>query len=560
MIITKLSLTNFKSFKDTQIIELAPVTLLFGPNSVGKSSVIMALFYCQQILERGHCNPQRIEALGGKFVGGFKNLVYGRDLNRSIKIKVEYDKLGTIGSSYCETHDLVMQMRSGEAPPLLMDEPSRESNKVAVELQVSWSKAANTAYVSEYSVWLDDVFLGKVTSDQGLKNPVVSELNFDHKTVLPYNNEDWIKDYVEDGGGPLSNIYKGQFGLEVEDSGIPYEEYFTEDGMSSEFEFQVGSQFPVGIGGISGALPILGKKLKTTLSLDSDVATAISNEVLSEAFTSPLDNLLKILTDSLCIGPLRMIPDSTYQPNPYPSQSEWHNGLAAWDVLDKANIELLKQVDEWIRDEKHLNLGYGIAIKVEKQFAEIKKIGSVESYNAVEKQLESMITTDSFTNKREFEFDEQNTNYKYTLWDADNRIDVLPCDIGVGISQLMPLVVAALSRKKGLIAIEQPELHVHPRVQVAIGDLLIQLDSTASFLIETHSEHLILRLRKRVRQTTENELPEGFKPVRHDDISIVYFEPSAEGVIARRIKLDEDGEFTSKWPQGFFSERRGEYL
>jgi AAA15 family ATPase/GTPase len=51
MKITKLSLTNFRSFKETQTIEFAPVTLLFGPNSVGKSTVLMALFYLQEILD-----------------------------------------------------------------------------------------------------------------------------------------------------------------------------------------------------------------------------------------------------------------------------------------------------------------------------------------------------------------------------------------------------------------------------------------------------------------------------------------------------------------------------
>jgi predicted ATPase len=63
MRISKLSLTNFKSFKETQTIEFAPVTLLFGPNSVGKSSVILALLYLQQIIARGQANPTRIEAL-----------------------------------------------------------------------------------------------------------------------------------------------------------------------------------------------------------------------------------------------------------------------------------------------------------------------------------------------------------------------------------------------------------------------------------------------------------------------------------------------------------------
>ena len=62
-----------------------------------------------------------------------------------------------------------------------------------------------------------------------------------------------------------------------------------------------------------------------------------------------------------------------------------------------------------------------------------------------------------------------------------------------------------------MVACEQPELHLHPRVQVAIGDLLSQNTEHVNYLIETHSEHLILRLLKRIRQNTNNELPESFK-------------------------------------------------
>jgi predicted ATPase len=109
------------------------------------------------------------------------------------------------------------------------------------------------------------------------------------------------------------------------------------------------------------------------------------------------------------------------------------------------------------------------------------------------------------------------------------------------------------------VAVEQPELHIHPRAQVAVGDLLTQIDSSANFLIETHSEHLILRLLKRIRQTSDNELPEGYKAVAPEDVSIVYLEPSAEGVRARKIEIDEDGEFIGRWPNGFFKER-GEEL
>ena len=145
------------------------------------------------------------------------------------------------------------------------------------------------------------------------------------------------------------------------------------------------------------------------------------------------------------------------------------------------------------------------------------------------------------------------------LWDDVNNIEVSSSDIGVGVSQLLPVIVAALRPSTRLIACEQPELHVHPRVQVGIGDLLLQTSKDRSFLIETHSEHLILRILRRVRETSEGELPDGVHPVQPKDISIVYLEPGPGGVKSRKIEVSEDGEFVQRWPQGFFTER-GEEL
>jgi AAA15 family ATPase/GTPase len=66
MKITKLSLTNFRAFKNTQTIEFAPVTLLYGANNVGKSTVIMALCYLQKIIRTGNGNPSSLSGLGEK--------------------------------------------------------------------------------------------------------------------------------------------------------------------------------------------------------------------------------------------------------------------------------------------------------------------------------------------------------------------------------------------------------------------------------------------------------------------------------------------------------------
>ena len=147
---------------------------------------------------------------------------------------------------------------------------------------------------------------------------------------------------------------------------------------------------------------------------------------------------------------------------------------------------------------------------------------------------------------------------KWVLWDDFNNIEVAFSEVGVGISQLFPLVVAALQSKQGIIACEQPELHVHPRIQIGIGDLLTQANNNSTFLIETHSEHLVLRILRRIRETSEGELPEGLQPVSPADVSIVYMEPGEAGVRTRRIEIDSSGEFTTRWPNGFFAERREE--
>lgn len=89
-LIQSLAIRNFKGIADEVQIKIRPVTLLFGPNSVGKSTFLQALQYLQEILERNNANADRTDH-GGLAVdlGGFRNLVHGRDISRQIEIAVE---------------------------------------------------------------------------------------------------------------------------------------------------------------------------------------------------------------------------------------------------------------------------------------------------------------------------------------------------------------------------------------------------------------------------------------------------------------------------------------
>ena len=95
------------------------------------------------------------------------------------------------------------------------------------------------------------------------------------------------------------------------------------------------------------------------------------------------------------------------------------------------------------------------------------------------------------------------------LVDVRNGVRVHPRDVGVGVSQVLPVIVAALYRVEhgagAFVVVEQPELHVHPKLQVSLADLFIQQAcagtvSDHQFLLETHSEHILLRLLRRIRE------------------------------------------------------------
>lgn len=546
MKITRIGLTNFRSFKTTQIIELAPVTLLFGPNSVGKSSVLMALAYVQQILKKGHCNPQKLDALGDKTIGGFQSLVHGQDLQMSIKVRLDFETGQTPFVNYASGVDEMAN--HVQATYLLMEDFGGSIETGAVELEIAWSERYKKAFVRNYRVWINGGYIGCVASSEDQRNTIIKELNTQHPLLIPYDNDEWLE---------------SQYGEEGERESLAAEEYQTEFEMvlnqlnpnpantanvadvDNAGESFVNRVAPVSLACQSGAIPILGTHVITNLigqefdEADEHFNFLVIRQVLSQAFVLPLDKVLQCLESGVLIGPLRVVPDNDYVPNPHPEQADWVDGSAAWDLLykdpssDDDIKKLLFNANDWFTSKDKLNTGYEI---VNQSLVELSKASPIPEMMGL-------------MGRRYVFFKELRSNI---LLSANQ--------LGTGISQVLPIVVASTYDRVGLISVEQPELHIHPRFQVELADVFLQAKEKHSFLIETHSEHLILRLLRRIRQSAENELPEGMNSVNEDDVSIFYLEPSEDGVMAKRIRIDADGEFCDRWPQGFFVERREELL
>ena len=145
-----------------------------------------------------------------------------------------------------------------------------------------------------------------------------------------------------------------------------------------------------------------------------------------------------------------------------------------------------------------------------------------------------------------------------SMLEQETGLSVMPQDIGVGISQVFPVVALTIAQKTGVIAIEQPELHIHPAIQVELADLFARyaIQHNKLLLLETHSEHLLLRLLRRIRNVeseSAHELPE--RTLRIEDLSVQYVQPTPEGTRFKRLRVDSDGDFLDEWPNGFFDER-----
>ena len=108
-------------------------------------------------------------------------------------------------------------------------------------------------------------------------------------------------------------------------------------------------------------------------------------------------------------------------------------------------------------------------------------------------------------------------------------------DVGYGVSQVLPVITELLKENApSLFLLQQPEVHLHPSAQAALGSLFCQVvENKKQLLIETHSDHLMDRIRMDVRDKKSKLKPE--------DVSILFFERKGLSVDIHSIKIDKEG-------------------
>ena len=125
-------------------------------------------------------------------------------------------------------------------------------------------------------------------------------------------------------------------------------------------------------------------------------------------------------------------------------------------------------------------------------------------------------------------------------------------DVGFGVSQVLPVLILCYYAPEGSILIlEQPEAHLHPKVQSDLADVLIDVvkNRKVQIILESHSEHLLLRLMRRIAE----------EKMLADDTALYFCQIKDGTSEIERLDMDEYGNIRN-WPQDFFGDATGELI
>ena len=141
-------------------------------------------------------------------------------------------------------------------------------------------------------------------------------------------------------------------------------------------------------------------------------------------------------------------------------------------------------------------------------------------------------------------------DYEFLVRKYKGGPEVRLTDVGFGVSQVLPVLVLCYYVPEGSILIlEQPEAHLHPKVQSELADLLIEVvkNRKLQIILESHSEHLLIRLMRRIAE----------EQISADDTAFYFCEMNEGTSQIERLNVDDYGNITN-WPQNFFGDEMGD--
>lgn len=545
---------NFKAFADTQRIPLKPITLIFGPNSAGKSSFIHSLALAHEAqFGREKRSLARLDVhhtdVGGSAIdlGGFRQYVHRGQLNKRVEWGAEL-KVSALAQGKDQRLAQLLAPVSSVALNIALGielddqdrpKPGAEPRVDSIEITADGAellRMSRRSATARNESQTGHLRLDRLASDHAVFRQVLKAIVEAQTTSEEMRPEDF------DGANEAIASLLPELLVRVDQFFPSSVELPKVDGGDIS---PVSMLFPVSKG-----------------NRKDDIAQAVR-------FMLPrtLNDLIKGLSDALAdelkqlqyLGPLRSFPPRHLAFTEHEDANWYAGGGYAWDVV-RRDSSVREAVNSWLGSNK-LKTPYELRVRtlVDCNDLEIPIAWTLENEsiyredednwekNPTERTDEdraSLIATKVLDFAEEREIDSLK---ELVLVDQRTNTLVTHRDVGIGISQVLPVLVMAYGSRDKLLAMEQPEIHLHPALQAELGDVFIEAalgERKNTFILETHSEHLILRLMRRIREGK----------ISQDDVGVVFVEPLARGSRFIELRIDEEGDFIDEWPGGFFEE------
>jgi len=501
---SRIGLENFKAFGERQGVLFRPITLLYGKNSSGKSSFIQSLLFLQE-LSRGSLSPDVHEIKRHSLtLGGFDRFIHKRQggiLAFELSLDLE-DDLGKV------TIRLEIQ-RSGHQRAVILDRIFIRDSKKDDNL-VSLKYKNDGRYELEFGEDCPFVSNENISELKGFFLCVVTENNLIPDRVVT-NREKEQTDVSRDARLKLENFLQKVSRLLLN--------------FLDRMSYLCGNRDVAEQGVLDGA----------GTGLQGGQAGGLQYwEELRK------DNLLRNRVNQY----LGLLFEDRYQI----VEERFFSSSIAAKIAANMQEDFGGILDDDLESGDDIPGGGDFYDEEpsDRSSMENSKGGQRSFQDIVQDELDKDVT--------------QSQRNEIRILDNLTGLRMLPNELGFGIGQVIPIVAAACLPGRTVI-VEQPETHLHPKQQADLGEILASSMALqegggegSTFIIETHSIHILERLGKIIRETSKGRDFKGLR-LKSEEVGVYYVDAEeSSSVKLRRMELRDDGKLKRKWPGEFFNE------
>ena len=491
----KLRIQNFKGWKDTGDIRMAPITLFFGANSSGKSSIGQFLMMLKQTVE----SPDRKAVFypGGRNsavqLDSYQEMVFHRDP----KNKIAFEYLWSLPEDMKIINSLYDQVVSGDSIEF----------KAEVRLE---DPAKHLLQVSEMKYRLLE------NNDQKISINL-SRDDEKHKYTVSVEGYDLVKGLRQMSQSKrkqkLQLLRWLQFAkMSDAQPQVDPTRHFLEISSLQEYENLLQSVAPLRLDDIHRFYGFPDNFVAYYQNADFAQQLNLAQE--------------KLFNSLYYLGPLRTKAERLYSSSGITPESVGFSGENTVEAILASK-------------NRSISLGNKMGSKPLEQFVtlKLKEIGLIEEFHV------NRISE----NRQEYEV-------KVRTKGSKDFVD-LP-DVGFGVSQVLPVLVQCFYAPPGsIIIMEQPEIHLHPSAQSALADVMIDVINSREngeergiqLIIETHSEHFLRRLQRRIAE----------EKISEDKVSTYFADITRNPATLKQLDIDMFGNIRN-WPENFFGDEMGD--